>query len=930
MTRIINENMLIRRNPYSSHKKIRREGYTHNYRMEVNTERDHLMTAKIFRVTILMYTLGVNVELISQPAISSYAPTSGTVGTTVTIQGSNFNPISAKNVVWFGAGRALTTSSSATTITVKVPSGASYAPISVTDTATHLTAYSAKPFNIISPSIGVIDSSAFSAKVDVDPVGVPFGIELVDIDEDGRTDLAFTNGTSLSVKGNTSRPGSISFGNTYTITTMSTINLLAKGDFDGDGRIDIAGEWNNADIKVFRNLSSPGIFLFGAGVSVTTGTNPQFISVCDFDGDGKLDIATPNRNTNLIAIYRNLTSDSTIVFADTITIAGLNDPYGIAVGDIDGDGKPDIIVSNHASDSLSIFRNVSTVGNITFGPRFDAHVSSQPVYIAFGDLDGDGLNDLAVVTTSGAISVLRNTSSPGSLSFAAKVDFAVGVAGANIIAITDYDGDGKPDISVTSGTNVTLMRNRCSVGAISSSSFLVDVLLSAAATTSYVVAGDFDGDSKLDIATSGSQYISLFRNIIPGNLEQGLIAWYPFNGNVKDTTANGNNGTNIGANLTADRVGQPDKAFSFDGTTSKISTPLDFKIQPGVVRTVTAWFKTNDMINGNLFLGAGDDGVQHLGVGVYQGKLWTHSRNNSSGDIVAVSGNNSILPNVWEFGAFIIDGTDVSFFLNGVPDGGGSSLPVIDPVNTASIGSRTFDTWNMFNGSLDDIRIYNRALSEAEINALYFEGGWPLPVTISSFTSIVLGNIVSLRWITATEVDNYGFEVERKLLDGKATKEGAISISTTPLWGEAVWHKVGFVEGNGMTNIPHDYDFRETVSPGSYSYRLKQIDRDGKFAYSKTIDVNIPVPRVLSLSDNFPNPFNPTTTIEFTLPDDGRVSLRIYDVLGREVASLVEERLKAGELYRTVFDASKLASGVYFSRLEYGGRQLIKKLLLMK
>ena len=143
---------------------------------------------------------------------------------------------------------------------------------------------------------------------------------------------------------------------------------------------------------------------------------------------------------------------------------------------------------------------------------------------------------------------------------------------------------------------------------------------------------------------------------------------------------------------------------------------------------------------------------------------------------------------------------------------------------------------------------------------------------------------------------------------------------------------MGSVAGSGTSNAPKEYSFTDNyLSAGKYSYRLKQIDRDGKFSYTNEAEAVIAgVPKVFALDQNYPNPFNPTTKIGFTLQTSGLTTLKVYDAIGKEVATLVNENLEAGVYHETIFDASKLASGVYFARLQSGGRQLMKKMLMLK
>jgi photosystem II stability/assembly factor-like uncharacterized protein len=202
----------------------------------------------------------------------------------------------------------------------------------------------------------------------------------------------------------------------------------------------------------------------------------------------------------------------------------------------------------------------------------------------------------------------------------------------------------------------------------------------------------------------------------------------------------------------------------------------------------------------------------------------------------------------------------------------------------------------------------------------------PLPVELTSFTASSSGSTITLQWKTATEVNNYGFEIERKQIPLNPPLQGGSRAA-----GEAGgFNKVGFVEGNGTTNSPKSYSFVDKSASGKTSYRLKQIDRDGKFKYSQSVEVEVgSIPKELSLHQNYPNPFNPATTIRYDLPQQATVKIAVYDMIGREVATLVNETKEAGS-YEVIFSAQQLASGVYFYKLSAGAYTSMKKLMLMK
>jgi len=199
-----------------------------------------------------------------------------------------------------------------------------------------------------------------------------------------------------------------------------------------------------------------------------------------------------------------------------------------------------------------------------------------------------------------------------------------------------------------------------------------------------------------------------------------------------------------------------------------------------------------------------------------------------------------------------------------------------------------------------------------------------LPVQMTKFTVTSKKMNTELQWSTATEVNCYGFEVERRMT----------SPLSPPYQGGDVrggWQKIGFVQGAGTSNSPKDYSYTDaSVASGTYAYRLKQIDNDGTFEYSSEAEITLSVPKVFALDQNYPNPFNPSTTINFTLAEDSHVSLRVFDMLGREVATLANGEMKAGEVHNVLFDASRLSSGLYFYRLDAGKSSLVKKLVLMK
>jgi len=197
------------------------------------------------------------------------------------------------------------------------------------------------------------------------------------------------------------------------------------------------------------------------------------------------------------------------------------------------------------------------------------------------------------------------------------------------------------------------------------------------------------------------------------------------------------------------------------------------------------------------------------------------------------------------------------------------------------------------------------------------EADFPLPVELSSFTANVDRNKVTLNWVTVSEINNSGFEIER---------------STVSQGIPNVWDRVGSVAGYGTTFTPQYYSFTDQrLNTGKYNYRLKQIDLNGNYEYynlSNEVEIGIKV--IYKVSQNYPNPFNPTTKIDYELQDDGMVNIKLYDLSGKEVRTIVNAERTAG-YYTLEFNAEGLSSGVYIYRMEIDGiLKDTKQMILLK
>ncbi len=196
----------------------------------------------------------------------------------------------------------------------------------------------------------------------------------------------------------------------------------------------------------------------------------------------------------------------------------------------------------------------------------------------------------------------------------------------------------------------------------------------------------------------------------------------------------------------------------------------------------------------------------------------------------------------------------------------------------------------------------------------------PLPVQLASFAAVRASDDVQLSWSTISELNNFGFYVERKL-------DGTSSFTEVPN---------SFVAGHATTLEAHNYTFTDnTVTSGVWYYRLRQVDLDGKVNYSEPVKVEFTTavttetPATYGLNQNYPNPFNPTTDIQFSLAKAGTVSLKVYDMLGREVATLANGEFVAG-VHHVTFNATTLPSGAYFYALKAGNFSAMKSMMLVK
>ncbi len=454
-----------------------------------------------------------------KPVITGFSPASGPAGTTVTITGSNFSSVVLGNIVSFGAVRAKVLSASSTQLSVSVAGGATYQPISVL--VNGLIAYSAQPFlATFSANTNVFSAISFAPAVEIPTGPIPYSVVIADLDGDGRTDAATANyGTgnpsSVTIVPNISGNGQLAFASKIDLplpANSGAYNLTAA-DLDGDGRAELVVANNlSYTVTVFRNTSSPGAISFAAGIQFATGNDPYCVSIGDLDSDGKPDLAVSNYFAGTVSLLRNTSVSGSISFAPAINVQTNVGPRSVSIGDLDGDGMPDLATANELSKTISILRNTSSPGSLSFAARQDVSVNGTPYNVAVGDLDGDGKNDLAVSdNTNSLIHLYRNTSSPGNIALAGSIDLYQPYP-TTFVSIGDINGDGKPDLASATQFSVYLYRNNSASGTLS----FVNPYFYYVYTPGTLQIGDLDGDHLPDIIGSNMVVngVSICRNRI--------------------------------------------------------------------------------------------------------------------------------------------------------------------------------------------------------------------------------------------------------------------------------------------------------------------------------------------------------------------------------------------------------------------------------
>ncbi|MBI3510602.1 MAG: VCBS repeat-containing protein [Bacteroidetes bacterium] len=814
-----------------------------------------------------------------KPSITSFTPGSGQYSSVVTINGSGFDAVPASDIVFFGATKATVLTTSYNSITVSVPKDLTHERITLTTLSSHLSARSGDIFDLTFGCGGSLFNGSFAANVDFS-TSATYSLTMEDVDLDGKTDIIATVSGGVEIFRNTSANGVInssSFASPVFFATSGNCSSVVFADMDGDGKPDmIAGDVSligEDSVCVFRNTGTPGVInaaSFAPKINLEAGIYPR-VTTGDIDGDGKIDIVTANAGDNNISIFRNNCTVGSIVsgsFFLRVDFPAGNNSTKAQVADIDGDGKPDVICSNGGDNTVSVFRNTATSGIITsasLASRVNFATGAWPLSIQVADLDLDGKADLVVGNNSSSansVSFFRNISLVGTVNFTPKYDVGVanGVQGA---AIGDLDGDGKPDVAVSAAYNVGVLSSLKNNSVPGSLSFISGGNYLAAVAPADIVVGDVDQDGKPDLISANGAGASI-------SVDHNLVS----------------NFSTIAASSVLNSI-----SFCDDGTWKTYANPAN---------PTEVLFAVKD--NGNNLGTVTVNEYRDAAVGTYNTVhyLQRHFQVAPANQPSTVVQVRLFFTNA-EFSALqtadptIISIANLCVTKYDGPTEDGTYYPN-DATSLTAIPSSSITSGSMYGG--DYLQFSISSFSEFWIHG---QSG-VLPIELLSFDAMQNESNVDLNWSTASETNNHFFTIEK-------TRDGNN------------FETVAIVDGAGNSTSTKNYSTVDADPyPGISYYRLKQTDYNGQYSYSEFREVNFSDSH--DLFSLYPDPSNGNFNIACPGADDDVVTLEIFDEQGRNIS--MEETTVGSVRSQKV----ELPDGVYSVVLIKGDERFVKKMII--
>jgi hypothetical protein len=402
---------------------------------------------------------------------------------------------------------------------ITIPAGSTSASIPVTLAANTSNSADQTFQLLLDTATGIGPAPGFAAQQSFATGANPYSVTAADVNGDGKPDLIVANwyANTVSVLLNTTVPGATtpSFAAQQTFATGADPGSVTVADVNGDGKPDLIVANAYADtVSVLLNTTAPGAITpsFAAQQTFATGSNPTSVTTADVNGDGKPDLIVANDGAGTVSVLLNTTvpGAATPSFAAQQTFATGAGPVSVTVADVNGDGKPDLITTNYVDGTVSVLLNTTVPGATT--PSFAAQqifdIGLRPFSVTVADVNGDGKPDLSVANYAGpsTVSVLLNTTAPGdtTASFAARQTFATGTNPSSVTA-ADVNGDGKPDLIVTNqgDSTVSVLLNTTAPGAATPSFAAQQTVVTGSGPDSVTVA-DVNGDGKPDLIVANA------------------------------------------------------------------------------------------------------------------------------------------------------------------------------------------------------------------------------------------------------------------------------------------------------------------------------------------------------------------------------------------------------------------------------------------
>jgi hypothetical protein len=537
----------------------------------------------VSRLTFVIGLLMLSNLLLAQPTISSISPASGAVGATLTIDGTGFNATPSNNQVYVGNITATVNNASTTQLNVTIPAGISRDHITVRNGI--LTAHANQPFVLAFGGDGGVTSTSLAAKSDFNSLGAPWTVNSADFNNDGLLDLmvGYLDNAALSIYRNSSSSGDVNFSTKADYNLTGTVARVAKaGDFDGDGKLDMAIVNSlGTTVRVYRNItpSPDATIAFSSAGDFTIGSSQGSLAINDVNNDGKTDIITAG-GSELTILLNTSTGTGSVSFAAAQGATTPSSSLGLNIADFDLDGDMDIVVASNNGGGISYYTNGTTAGSATMVlTETNITVTGAFFDVDAADLDNDGKLDLLLSKPlEDIVTIYRNTSTSG-VSFGSNFNISTSDR-PNGVHANDIDGDGNLDVVVTSGTldRLTVFPNNYA-GTWTATFIGSGVNFTTGDTPIYLNSGDFNADGKTDLAVANeaSGTVSVFANQTP--IAPTVSSFSPTKGAVGTTvTINGANFSTTAA----------DNLVDFNGTTANVVSAIAETIEVEVPAGATS------------------------------------------------------------------------------------------------------------------------------------------------------------------------------------------------------------------------------------------------------------------------------------------------------------------------------------------------------